>query len=115
MAMTNRIEMVDPAILRRGRFDHVVRVEMASETEVLALLLELVSRLPHEAGLDLAPLARSLKGRPLSDVAFVVREGARLAARAGRDTLDLASLRKALNNAPAREGGESFSRKIGFT
>lgn len=115
MAMTNRIEMVDPAILRRGRFDHVVRVEMASEAEVLALLLELVSRLPHEAGLDLAPLARSLKGRPLSDVAFVVREGARLAARVGRDTLDLASLRKALDSAPAREGGESFSRKIGFT
>jgi cell division protease FtsH len=82
---------------------------------VLALLLELVSKLPHEAALDLARLARSLKGRPLSDVAFVVREGARLAARAGRDTLDFASLLKALDNAPPREGGESFSRKIGFT
>ncbi len=115
MAMTNRIEMIDPAILRRGRFDHVVQVAMASEVEVLALLGKLVGELPHEADMDLTPLARSLKGRPLSDVAFVVREGGRLAARAGRDTLDMASLLKALDSAPAREGGESFSRRIGFT
>lgn len=114
MAMTNRIEMIDPAILRRGRFDHVVRVEMASEAEVLALLGQLVTGLPHEREMDLTQLAHSLKGRPLSDVAFVVREGARLAARAGRDTLDFASLLNALDNAPAREGGESFSRRIGF-
>lgn len=114
MAMTNRIEMIDPAILRRGRFDHVVRVEMASEAEVLALLDKLVMELPHDADLDLTPLAQSLKGRPLSDVAFVVREGGRLAARAGRDTLDFASLLKALDSAPAREGGKSFSRRIGF-
>jgi len=115
MAMTNRIEMIDPAILRRGRFDHVVRVEMASEAEVLALLDRLIAGLPHEAELDLAQLARSLKGRPLSDVAFVVREGARLAARAGRDTLDMDNLLKALDSAPVREGGESFSRRIRFT
>ena len=114
IAMTNRIEMIDPAILRRGRFDHVVQVAMASEKEVLDLLGKLIAELPHEADLDLAKLARSLKGRPLSDVAFVVREGARLAARAGQDTLDFPSLLQALESAPAREGGESFSRRIGF-
>src|SRR5213075_2604499 len=47
VAMTNRIEMIDPAILRRGRFDHVVKVDMASENEVLSLLQSLVGQLPQ--------------------------------------------------------------------
>ena len=114
VAMTNRIEMIDPAILRRGRFDHLVKVDMASEEEVFSLLSKLVSELPQESGIDLAPFAKKLSGRPLSDVAFVVREGARLAARSGKDKLDQASLLKGLETAPARDGEGEGHRKIGF-
>jgi Cdc6-like AAA superfamily ATPase len=114
IAMTNRIEMIDPAILRRGRFDHVVRVGMPSETEVLSLLEALIGEVPREPGLDLRGLAAALGGRPLSDVAFVVKEGARLAARAGKDRLDLASLDEALAAAPARGADGADHRKIGF-
>jgi SpoVK/Ycf46/Vps4 family AAA+-type ATPase len=112
VAMTNRVEMIDPAILRRGRFDHVVKVDFASEAEVRPLLDKLLSGLPKSEDVDPAPLARQLAGRPLSDVAFVVREGARLAARAGRDRLDQKSLTAALDSAPARDGGSE--RRIGF-
>jgi cell division protease FtsH len=42
VAMTNRIELIDPAILRRGRFDHLVTVSMASEEEVRSLLEKLI-------------------------------------------------------------------------
>ena len=115
VAMTNRIEMIDPAILRRGRFDHLVKVDMASEEEVLSLLGKLVGELPQEAGIDLGPIAKKISGRPLSDVAFVVREGARLAARSGRDKLDQASLLRALETAPARDSEGEGHRKIGFT
>jgi len=38
VAMTNRIDMIDSAILRRGRFDHVIKVDMASQIEVESLL-----------------------------------------------------------------------------
>lgn len=114
VAMTNRIEMIDPAILRRGRFDHVVKVDMASEEEVLSLLKKLVGELPQESGIDLAPIAQKLNGRPLSDVAFVVREGARLAARSGKDKLDQQSLLKGLKTSPARGSEEGGQRKIGF-
>jgi hypothetical protein len=118
VAMTNRIEMIDPAILRRGRFDHVVKVDMASEREVLSLLEKLTGELPQEPDIELAPLAKKLAGRPLSDVAFVVREGARLAARAGKSKLDQTSLVAALETAPAREdGGDGEGggrRRIGF-
>lgn len=114
VAMTNRIEMIDPAILRRGRFDHVVKVDMASEEEVLSLLSKLVGELPQESGIDLEPIAKKLNGRPLSDVAFVVREGARLAARSGKDKLDQVSLLKALTTSPARHEEDEEHRKIGF-
>lgn len=112
VAMTNRIEMIDPAIQRRGRFDHVVKVDMASETEVLALLRKLLSEIPCDGTVDPAPLAKSLSGRPLSDVAFAIREGARLAARAGRDRLAQEHLLAAMSENAARDGGSS--RKIGF-
>lgn len=116
IAMTNRIDMIDPAIQRRGRFDHVIKVDFASETEVKSLLDKLLSTLPTESDVDSKPLAKALAGRPLSDVSFVVREGARLAARSGKDRLDQASLLAALNSSPAREreGGGETKRRIGF-
>lgn len=115
VAMTNRIDLIDPAIQRRGRFDHVIKVDFASEAEVRALMDKLLAMLPRESDVDTGPLARELAGRPLSDVAFVVREGARLAARSGRERLDQASLVGALQSTPARdrEGGKP-QRRIGF-
>ena len=115
IAMTNRIEMIDPAILRRGRFDHVINVDFASESEVRSLLENLLSTLPKEDDVDPKPLAHELAGRPLSDVSFVVREGARLAARSGKDRLDQESLLSALLDAPAREReGSGAQHRIGF-
>ena len=114
IAMTNRIDMIDPAIQRRGRFDHVIKVDFASELEVLSLLDKLLSALPKESDVDSKPLAQELAGRPLSDVAFVVREGARLAARSGKERLDQASLLAALRTTPAREREGGEKRRIGF-
>lgn len=114
IAMTNRIDMIDPAILRRGRFDHVIQVKNASETEVLALLTHLLSTLPMEPDVEAGPLANALAGRPLSDVSFVVREAARLAARSGKARLDQASLTAALRSSPARQPENGHAGRIGF-
>ena len=114
VAMTNRIEMIDPAILRRGRFDHVIKVDFASEVEVLSLLEKLLSTLPKDDSVDPRPFAREMAGRPLSDVTFIVREGARLAARAGRDQLNQESLLAAMAATPARERDGGSQRRIGF-
>lgn len=114
IAMTNRIEMIDAAVQRRGRFDHVIKVDFASEVEVRALLDRLVDDLPKEGDVDVAPLAKELAGRPLSDVSFVVREGARLAARSGKDRISQESLLAALRTAPARGPEGAEKRRIGF-
>jgi hypothetical protein len=112
VAMTNRLDMIDPAILRRGRFDHIIEVGPAGEQEVEALISTLVSGLPREDDVDPAALGKKLAGRPLSDVAFVVREGARLAARDGKDRIGQADLLAALKATPARN--KEPERRIGF-
>jgi cell division protease FtsH len=114
VAMTNRLELIDPAILRRGRFDHVISVGYASTEEIQSLLDKLLADIPKADDVDPAPLAIALAGRPLSDVAFVIREGARLAARHGRGQLDQESLVAAMKSAAARHQEESPSRRIGF-
>lgn len=107
---TNRLEMLDAAILRRGRFDHVVEVGMPSADEVSELLDEMLQRVPTHGTIDTRDAVRALTGRPLSDVAFVVREGARLAARAGKRVMDANQLRVALSSLPAVES----TSPIGF-
>jgi cell division protease FtsH len=91
-----------------------VKVDFATETEVLLLLEKLVSTLPKAGDVDPKVFAHELAGRPLSDVAFVVREGARLAARSHKDELDQASLFTAMESAPAREREGGQQRRIGF-
>ena len=113
VAMTNMIEMIDPAILRRGRFDHVVEVGMPSQAEVEALMAALLAKLPCEGDFDLPSVAKRLAGRPLSDVSFVAREAARLAARDGKSAVSPDHLARALA-ASQRGEAEWPTRRIGF-
>lgn len=112
IGMTNRLEMIDSAVLRRGRFDHVVEVGMPSATELADLVDSLLAKVPVTGEIDTSAIARSLTGRALSDAAYLVREASRRAARAGKSALDDESLRQALASltSTARK-----TRTIGFT
>lgn len=112
IAMTNLIDMIDPAILRRGRFDHIVEVGMPSRIEVTSLLASLLSELPKAEDLNMDKILDALTGKALSDSAFVVREAARLAAKAGKNKLDQVSIDNALQRFP--EAIEKTRRRIGF-
>ncbi len=114
IAMTNQIDMIDPAIMRRGRFDHVIKVDMPSEEEVLSLLNVLLSNVPCDENIKIEELAKKLKERPLSDVSFTVREGARLSAKAGLNKISQECIENALMSSPSRESEISSKRRIGF-
>ena len=93
--MTNMRDFIDEAILRKGRFDHIIEVNMPSREEVLAVLEQSVAKLPAEENLPLSQLAGRLAGRPLSDTAFVVKEAGRICVREGKTAIDADSLQKA--------------------
>lgn len=112
VGMTNRVDMIDPAILRRGRFDHVIKVDFANQVEMLDLLKTLLDGVPVAEDVELDRYAAKLAGRPLSDTAFIVREGARLAAKARRSNVDDASLSAALRALPA--SADVSKSRVGF-
>jgi SpoVK/Ycf46/Vps4 family AAA+-type ATPase len=112
IAMTNLIEMIDTAILRCGRFDHIIEVGMPSRKEVASLLDSLLNKLPKADDLNVDTILETLTGKALSDSAFVIREAARLAAKSGKTVIDQNSIEAALNSLPKAQ--EKKSRRIGF-
>lgn len=112
IAMTNMIDAIDSAILRRGRFDHILAVDMPSKEEVAASLTALLSKLPVADNADIPALSAILQGHPMSDVAFVVKEAGRIAAKAGKDYIDNTSLNTALQCFPESKAPK---RTIGFS
>ncbi len=76
MAATNRVELIDNALLRPGRFDYLLKVEKPNE-EGCRKIFELTTRdMPVAEDFDLDKLAPELTGLSGADIAFVTREGA---------------------------------------
>lgn len=114
IGMTNRLDSLDPAVVRRGRFDHILEVGMPSEIEVNSLLTAKLADIPTDDDIDVRVLAKELAGRPLSDAGFILRESCRLAAKSGDSKVGAIHIKTALNASPSRAPAESKPRKIGF-
>ena len=100
---TNRLDSIDRALLRRGRFDLVFTMDYPDAAAAAAMLQALLDDRPHAPGMDVAAIGRRLARRPASDLAWVVDQAARLAVRAGRDAIDeLLLARAAAELAPVR-------------
>ncbi len=97
IAMTNKLDMIDSAILRRGRFDHIINVDYASREEIEAIIKESFSKIPTQSNLKIDDILDKLEQRPISDIAFFTKESARIAALNGKEKVDRESLDKALS------------------
>ena len=94
LAATNRPEILDPALLRPGRFDRQVTIPLPNVTE-RAAILAVHSRGKKLAGdVDLNAIARGTPGFSGADLANLVNEAAINAVRDGRDVLTAAGLRR---------------------
>lgn len=109
-AMTNMLDSIDPAILRRGRFDHIVEVKMASKEEIAALLNNRFKELPVADNVDIDAISSTLANHPMSDVTFVIREAGRAAVKSGAEQIEQQCFEAALSLLPKKEE----KRKIGF-
>lgn len=109
ISMTNQVEMLDPAITRRGRFDFCIEVEMPSEEEFEEVFEYLVSDLPYNLN-NKGELYSQLYGRQPSDVAFVVKETGRIATRLRDESLKTEYFMKAIDKLPKVD----TRNKIGF-
>ena len=109
--MTNMPDAIDEAILRRGRFDHIIEVGMPSAAEVRAVLESVLKDLPLQGELNLDRLSEQLAGRPFSDVTFVIGEAGRISVLRMQKGIDSSAMQEAVRKLSP---GAKPKRQIGF-
>ncbi len=96
LAATNRPDILDPALLRPGRFDrqiHVGRPDVKGREEVLKVHAK---NKKLDAGVNLKTIARSTAGFTGADLSNLLNEAAILAARENRPVLTMADINEAI-------------------
>jgi cell division protease FtsH len=101
IAATNRPDVLDPALLRPGRFDRVVVVPAPDVLGRKAILDVHARGKPFEAAVALDVLAKQTPGFSGADLANVLNEGAILAARRDKKTIGMAELEEAIDRVSA--------------
>jgi cell division protease FtsH len=89
MAATNRPDVLDPALLRPGRFDRQIVVPLPDLEERLPILQVHSKNKPLDASVDLAMVARGTPGMSGADLANLVNEAALHAVRRNSTTIDM--------------------------
>jgi cell division protease FtsH len=95
MASTNRPDVLDPALLRPGRFDRQIRVDLPDIVGREKILEVHTKGVQLASGVDLKQIAKGTPGFSGADLANLVNEGALLAARDGKKNVELVDLEEA--------------------
>jgi len=95
LAATNRPDVLDPALLRPGRFDRHVTLDLPERKDREAIMRVHVRKVPLASDVDLAMLAAVTPGFSGADLKNLVNEAAMLAARAGEVRVGMRHLQEA--------------------
>ena len=101
MAATNRPEILDPALLRPGRFDRQVLVDRPDINGREAIFRVHIKGVTLAPEVDLKVLAGRTAGFVGADLANLINEGALLAARKGKPHVEMADLEEAIDRVVA--------------
>jgi cell division protease FtsH len=110
VAATNRLDVLDPALLRPGRFDREVIIDLPDvkgREEILRVHIKKVKSAPD---VDLAALARSTPGSSGAELAAIINEAAIMAALLKKDEVHQEHLEESRDK--VRYGRQKKSRKI---
>lgn len=97
LAATNRPDVLDPALLRPGRFDRKVSLDLPDRAERAAILKIHAANKPLDSKVDLDEVAKATPGLSGADLRNVMNEAAILAAREGKKKVDQKDLRHAID------------------
>ncbi len=110
LAATNRPDILDPALLRPGRFDRRVILDRPDINGRTAILKVHSNGKPLDKSVDLEVLAKQTAGFSGADLANLINEAAILAARRGKKAIEMQELEESIDRVIA--GPERKSRKI---
>ena len=97
MAATNRPDILDTALLRSGRFDRQIVIDRPDLRERYEILKVHTRNKPMADDVDLMAIARGTPGLVGADLENIVNEAALLAARKGKDKIDMEDLEQAMD------------------
>ncbi len=95
LAATNRPDVLDPALLRPGRFDRHVVMDLPDRRDRLAILKVHTRKVPMEQDIDLEKIASGTPGFSGADIKNLVNEAAILAARKKRTKVKMQDFEEA--------------------
>ncbi len=95
IAATNRPDVLDPALLRPGRFDRTIVVDAPDVKGREGILRVHVRKIPLAADVALETIAKGTPGMAGADLANLVNEAALLAARRNKTTVEMADFEEA--------------------
>ncbi|MGD9333853.1 MAG: ATP-dependent zinc metalloprotease FtsH [Desulfobacterales bacterium] len=110
MAATNRPEILDPALLRPGRFDRQILVDRPDKIGREAILKVHLKNIEYEENLDVEKIAAMTPGMVGADLANLVNEAALLAVRRSKDKVTMSEFEEAVERVVA--GLEKKNRLI---
>ena len=96
LAATNRPESLDKALLRPGRFDRRVPVELPDQRGRVAILKIYMNKVKHDDNIDPELIGRSTSGASGAELANIVNEAALRAVRQGRDSVNQGDLEESV-------------------
>jgi cell division protease FtsH len=110
MAATNRPEVLDPALLRPGRFDRQVLVDRPDKKGREEILKIYIDNIKADDSVDVAQIAAMTSGMVGADLANLVNEAALLAVRRSKEAVSTAEIKEAVERVVA--GLEKKNRLI---
>ena len=116
IAATNRDDVLDPALLRAGRFDRKVTVSLPNREGRTAIFKVHAANKKIDPTIDFGQLAKRTVGFSGADIANILNEAAILAVRAKRDQVTIADIDEAIDRriagpAKSSKGLNDFERK----
>src|SRR5262245_4231291 len=95
LAATNRPDILDPALLRPGRFDRQIVADMPDVKGREQILRVHTRKIPLAQSVDLEPIAKGTPGLSGAELSNIVNEAALLAARRNKQAVDMVDLEDA--------------------
>ena len=95
LAATNRPDVLDPALLRPGRFDRQVHVSLPDIKEREAILIVHAKKIKLDDDVDFKHFARATSGMSGADLSNMINEGALFAARKNKEKVSFTELEQA--------------------
>ena len=95
VAATNKLELLDKALIRPGRFDTIVNVPNPNLKARIELLQKYTHKLALDANVDLTKIARGTPGFSGAELSNMINEAILVATKAGKELIDMQAFEEA--------------------